>query len=345
MLCSWSRRGSRLAMTLPELLVVLGVIGLLLAIALPAVQAGRESARRTQCASNLRQLVLATGAHEAAQGQFPYTSTTFVKVVNGKLRVMPAVSPHTQLIAFIDTPSFRLLEHDDATAVFSGIPPSSVTPANRPLLSARIAVFLCPSDGAARRGTNYRADLGPGPSIFPPDRFHRVPRDPGNSAGPFAHDRAFRPGDVRDGLSNTVFFSERVVGDGDQSSYNVTRDRFYAPGPFDFAEHAAATCRNYAVFAPNDHDSFAGHTWLFGGWNHTWYNHVLTPNSPIPDCSIEGNPVGSGHGAYTARSFHPGGVNCAFGDGAVHFVADGIDSSLWKALSTRAGREPVSLDF
>ena len=70
--------------------------------------------------------------------------------------------------------------------------------------------------------------------------------------------------DILDGLANTIFFSERVLGDGDQSSYDVTRDRLMVPGPFEFADQTAATCRHYAVLEPNDHDSFAGHTWLFG---------------------------------------------------------------------------------
>ncbi len=339
------QRNQRQGVTLPELLVVIGVIGLLFAISLPAVQSSRESARRMQCASNLHQLMIAASSHEGAHGRFPYTSTTFTKVVDGRRTVMPAVSPHTQLLAFIDTPTFGNWDRDDSSVVFAGAPPGSVKARNRRLVSTRIATFLCASDGLARRGTSYRANLGPGPGIFPPDGTHSHPRDPGNSAGAFAHDAAFHSSDFRDGLANTAFFSERVLGDGDQTSYDATRDRFYAPGPFHLAEQAAMTCRNCAVESPTEHDSFAGHTWLFGGFYQTWYNHVLTPNSSVPDCSIEGPPVTSGHGTYTARSFHPGGVNCAFGDGAVHFIADGIDPSLWKSVSTRAGREAVSLDF
>ena len=70
----------------------------------------------------------------------------------------------------------------------------------------------------------------------------------------------------------------------------------------------------------------------------TLYNHVLSPNSTIPDCY-------TGHGPKTARSLHPGGVNVLFADGSVYFVSNTIDLGLWRSLGTMDGNDIVQFDF
>ncbi len=88
-----------------------------------------------------------------------------------------------------------------------------------------------------------------------------------------------------------------------------------------------------------------GTSWLFGGYDHTWYNHALTPNAATPDCSSGRGIYGTVVGAMTARSYHPGGVHVSFGDGSVRFINDRVDLIVWRGISSRNGREVVATDF
>ncbi len=62
---------SRDGFTMLELLVVIGIIGILVALLLPGVQSAREAGRRSHCSNNVRQLALATALHHDAHGYFP----------------------------------------------------------------------------------------------------------------------------------------------------------------------------------------------------------------------------------------------------------------------------------
>jgi len=333
----------RRGISLVELLVVLGIIGVLAALLLPAVQAAREQARRMKCLNNLHQLGLATHAHQSAHGGFPYTSKNYAEYIGSAYHRYPAISPHRYLLAYVDAAVYQRIDFADPSAAFSGVPPSTASEANRALLRVSIPAFLCPSDFRPTGGNNYRANLGPGPGIFPPTPGRDPPEeDPGNATGAFVNGRVVRPQDFTDGQANTALFSEKLIGDADSAAYTPYRDRFVSPMDFRFVPEAIHACRVYAVPDPAFHDSYSGLTWLFGGWNHTWYNHIVTPNSRIPDCSIGGFPVGGGHGVYTARSFHPAGVNVLLADGAARLFSDSVDLAVWRALSTRAGHETAA---
>ncbi|HUY90185.1 MAG TPA: DUF1559 domain-containing protein [Pirellulales bacterium] len=333
-------RGPR-GTTLTELVVALGVIGILAALALPAVQNAREASRRNQCADHLRQLGIAAQNHASAHADlFPYTAT------NGydpkQRRRVPSISPHRSLLEYLDLSAVASgIDRDKDIINLPGEPPQSLDPLLAKLAASAFPMFLCPSDVPRRGATNYRANMGYGPGVFgpgPPAYAGFV----GNAAGAFVYDRRVSAAEFHDGLENTVMFSEKLLGDGNPARYTPWTDYFYyGLGDILTADEAVAACGSLALPIP-PHASYGGWTWLLGGWNSTWYNHILTPNSPVPDCSAGGEIMaGGGKGAYTARSFHPGGVNAVFAGGSARFINDQIDPRVWRALSSRAGGEPL----
>jgi prepilin-type N-terminal cleavage/methylation domain-containing protein len=121
------------AFTLVELLVVIAIIGVLVALLLPAIQAAREAARRSQCSNNLKQIGLAVLNYESANGRLPAGSTT-----NGTDRNGPYFSTWTvDILPYIEQQAL----HDlwDKTVDFSAL-------TNRKLRETFLASYLCPSD-------------------------------------------------------------------------------------------------------------------------------------------------------------------------------------------------------
>ena len=81
-------RQKRYAFTLVELLVVIAIIGILIALLLPAIQASRESARRTQCTNQMNQLILAVHEYETANEHYPAGTIN----PNGPIKNLPSAN-------------------------------------------------------------------------------------------------------------------------------------------------------------------------------------------------------------------------------------------------------------
>jgi prepilin-type N-terminal cleavage/methylation domain-containing protein len=343
------RRVIRSGFTMIELATVVGIISILIALLLPAVQSAREAARRASCQSNLHQIGLAVQSYHGVNGCYPIGVTTWVgradaqgeRTVNyyGYFSVHARLLPLSEQVALFNSINFEAGASPLVTIAYPSANATEVAAAdtNTTALSAAISLFLCPSDGAAMfvdGGTNYRGNTGVGGY---PQRSFLHP-DSGN--GIFQEAVVTRDSQVVDGLSHTVEFSERLRGSG---VHPLRPDRDYwviRTGVYGTADDALAACR-VAARPQFDGDGFvlAGDHWLWEGLDRTFYTHAQVPNGVIPDC-LQG-ALKTPPGVSTARSHHFGGVNALMGDGSVRFIAETIAQAVWRALGTRNGGELV----
>lgn len=335
----------RTGLTAIEVLVGITIVGLLAALLLPAVESSRESARRNECVNHLRQIGIACAAHQAARGVFPSTER-----VTSSPQHKRTISPHAFLLPYLEQgPLYAQVNLDEpgnytslGSPGNSGLPASAV---NDQVLKAPIAVFLCPSDNPRPGANNYRANMGLAPIFY---GLNSPPASPAEAAevaswkGAFRPGRRYTPSDFADGLSNTAFFSERLIGGLDPATFNPARDYWYTSQYILTGADAEAACLSLTAYDP-PHFAYSGTTWLFGGFNQTWYLHWVGPNWITPDCAVY--QKSGGPGTYAARSFHPGGVNVLFGDGASRFLSENTEIRIWRALGTRSGHEAVDARF
>jgi type II secretory pathway pseudopilin PulG len=329
------------AFTMVELLVCIATIALLMAMVLPAIQNARESARRAECANRLKQFGIAMHGFEAANQRFPspalFPNLTANSSTSG-MSQQKLCSAHYYLLPYLDRADLwnAIVLNGDVWAGSLFGPPTSSK--NSEIIQRPVPIFACPSDNVPPGSTSYEfcdgttAGGGTTPQIPPPN----------SSLHGFTRSRiGVRASEVRDGLANTVMFSERLIGGHDPKSYNPARDiamfQMNAQA-WILPDETADACSRMPPGVP--FSAHAGAGWLFFGYGTTAYNHVLTPNSRIPDCA-QGSLLSPG--AFTARSLHPGGVSVCMGDGAVRFVSEQIDLSVWRAASTIAGDEVLTL--
>jgi prepilin-type N-terminal cleavage/methylation domain-containing protein/prepilin-type processing-associated H-X9-DG protein len=304
---------TRRGYTVLELLVALAIMGVLMAILLPAVQAARESSRRITCSTNLRQFGVAMSAYHATHGIYPPGGSKGSLFVN-------------------------MLPHCDATTLYDQFNQSLFhdAPANHTVNITSVRLLCCPSDGAGQRvmvgvgaGTNYAGCFGSGALAHGYNGMfgHLVPMADG--------DGAVRDRDVIDGLTQTVAISEilpATFGRDMRRGIFFLSDRPMA-GTVAELERLAERCRSA------ERSSLAiwprGRPWTYGDVGAALYNHATTPNGN--SCSIGG----AQEGFYAAASDHPGGVQALFGDGSVLFLSDAIAVDVWRALGSRSGGEMI----
>lgn len=325
--------------TIIELLVAIAIIGLLIAILIPAVQQARLVARKAQCSNHLKQLGIAMHNYQEAHrvlppGQFNYMGDDLDHVTqpDGSISEKgPARSCWMQqILPYIDQkPLYDQLPFDSNLAARKW-----GTDLNVPIWTV-VPTLMCPNDPA---NPKVVTDQGTGPEDS--EGFHGnyvmcagntefSLADQGevtgvgsghNLNGMFYAISSTRFNEVTDGLSNTVMGGELILNRDKTEAANGgvgardVRGRYY--------------------------NSYRGNG---------LFSTQFPPNSSVPDevrnCQIP-NPVspcntGADVIVQYARSYHAGGVNILMADGSVKFLNNSMSTEIFRALGSRAGKENI----
>lgn len=327
-------------LTLIEVLVTTGIIGLLVGLLMPAVQSAREAARRSQCSANLHQLGLALASYEVAWNSFPVSTTSPPPNLGVDQHFAWFYSMHSRLLPLIDQPNIynRINFNCGAFPLETPLRLSTegwmhgINIPNFTACGVRVAAFLCPSDSRGMTGaaTNYRGNAGLGPHYLPDAEY------PDSGNGLLLELGLTTAASVTDGLSHTAMMSERNLGSGVAGRPVPHRDSFTIAPIFGDADDLLKYCQIASTDLNRDRDAFVyhGRWWFWPGRERTHYTHTQSPNGAIPDCC---NGSTTCQGMVTARSMHPGGVNVLMGDGSVRFALQSIARDAWRALGTRNG--------
>lgn len=345
------RGRGRAGLTLVEAVVVVAIVGLLLAISIPAVQRAREASRAGECRARLKQIGLALHAFEQARGSLPAGILPDTKTKGGVFLASGPLSVQYQLLPYLEQAAvFNSLNVLTPLKESPSDYPEYSFPATRPMnqtaVGTRIEVFLCPSDahpgGPSTPGNSYRACAGPHPLSFDlPGR--------ASGGGVFPGFKGVTMGDVRDGASFTAAFSERLRGSG--TRFDTERDVWYTSlGKTGISFDATRLLEICASLAPPAGLGFpnVGGTWANSSFEDTLYNHVAGPGPRFADCSLNGPLIWPGDsssgGMFSARSRHASVVHVLTLDGSVRPTKVSVDLRVWRAVATRSGQETGDAD-
>ncbi len=336
---------SRRGFTLVELLVVIAIIGILIALLLPAVQAAREAARRSQCTNNMKQLGLALHNYHSANNCFPPGGIAYGHawgpgpndpiILNGNGLVL--LLPQVEQAALYQQFNFRYATcnylRNNGTGVLSDGGNAAVNVLNNARLTTQVLpIFTCPSDNGdpllqdwdgyrpypGLRGAKTNYDFSQSAAYN--GTFNNW-RNMGNGYGPWAYKRMFGENsycnfrDIVDGSSNTVAMAERL--------HNVVDGQCAAWG-----------YRGWATSLDIGYPAYNGaspiNNWDCGGIRACWSPGVVDQPGTLAEWNYPG-------------SMHPGGCNVTLADGAIRFVSQTTAMDVLGAIASIAGNETKNL--
>lgn len=355
----------RFGFTLVELLVVISIIGILVGLLLPAVQAAREAARRMQCSNNTRQMSLAMMNYEAAFKKFPMGGG-----------VDNDFSVQARLLPYLEQSNIHNLI-DYGTVAWQGPFNAKVpNPQFTAVFAMPIATFLCPSDPAPSvqqvivngttfhyGGLNYLISFGSATGTNNDLRW--------NTDGIVFQFSKRRYRDIQDGASQTAMLSESVRSVGNDMTLPAGKTPLF---PYQYTLNGSGglsstlnatpglktTGSPWSAFADGNSmvsspsleavwGSFTGWRggsslslrgrgicWGFSGAINSLTNGYLPPNSRVPDV------VTHFTGYFGPRSYHGSGANLGFADGSVQYISNSIDASIIQALHSVNGGEVIT---
>ena len=293
----------RSAFTLVELLVVITIIGILIALLLPAVQSAREAARRMQCGNNLKQIGLAMHNYHQVHNVLP-PCNTYARTYPDDAGVGMRRSWTVPLLPFLEQTAI----YDQMDQSVSGLESP-----NLELIQENLSVVLCPSDPGADKPrtradaaggitlalTCYAASVGDHYNDVPdglgyPPRYGNSSFDAQTTRGVISRKGwSAKFSQITDGLSNTFCVGEVVP--------------------------------EWCVWEDWGHQSFATTGQPINHRNRDFADGTLTAWDHFNCISF--------------RSFHPGGAQFLLCDGSVHFISDTIDYATYRGLASREGAE------